>query len=142
MAWSHPHDGRFFLALAMGLVGFLVLASRFARDSSARGIVLLVLRALALGVLVLILLNPVRVQETRHRGREPAAVFLLDESRSMSLELPRTRAESVDELIRKAEAGLPEVAQAADPPVWLWNRAGSDSRFPALAFVSRPTTPA
>ena len=114
MAWSHPHDGRFFLALAMGLVGFLVLASRFARAQSARGIVLLVLRALALGVLVLILLNPVRVQETRHRGREPAAVFLLDESRSMSLESPRTRAQSVDELIRKAEAGLPDVRR---PPI-------------------------
>jgi len=107
MFWSHPHDGRFYLVLALGLVGFLVIASRFASATAARSKVLLALRGLALGVLVLILLNPVQVNETSYRGPEPAAIFLLDESRSMSLEKPASRAQAVDRLIRSAEALIP-----------------------------------
>ena len=59
MTWSHPHDGRFYLVLALGLAGFLVVAWRLAavpgapRQSAAGS------PPLALGVLVLILLNPV-----------------------------------------------------------------------------------
>jgi uncharacterized membrane protein len=111
MVWSHPHDGRLYLTLAVVLAGILVLASRLANAPSARSKVLLVLRALAVGVLVLILLNPVRVQETRYRGPEPAAVFLLDESRSMSLEKPFSRAQAVDRLIQNAEAMMPAQAR-------------------------------
>ena len=74
---------------------------------------LLVLRALALGVLVLILLNPVRVNTTQYRGPEPAAIFLIDESRSMSLEKPVSRAQAVDRLIRGAEASIPAQSRPA-----------------------------
>ena len=79
----------------------------------ARAKVLLVLRALALGVLVLILLNPVRVNTTQYRGPEPAAIFLIDESRSMSLEKPVSRAQAVDRLIRGAEASIPAQSRPA-----------------------------
>ncbi|MFI5454517.1 MAG: glutamine amidotransferase [Isosphaerales bacterium] len=103
MVWSHPYDGWFYLVLAVGLVGLLVLAFRFARAPSARSKALLSLRAGALGVLVSILLNPMRVKQTRHMGPEPEAVFLLDLSRSMSLETPASRAQAVDRLIRGAE---------------------------------------
>jgi len=65
------------------------------------------LRASALGLLVLILLNPTRVQRTRHTGPEPVALFLLDESRSMSLETPVSRAQAVNQLISSAEALVP-----------------------------------
>jgi len=104
MVWSHPNDGRFYVVLAAGLVGLLILAFRFASAPSAGSKALLALRAGALGVLVLILLNPTRVKQTRHTGPEPAAVFLLDESRSMSLETPASRAQVVDRLIRSADA--------------------------------------
>jgi len=104
MVWSHPFDGRFYVVLAAGLVGLLILAFRFASAPGARSNALLALRAAALGVLVLILLNPTRVKPTRHTGPEPAAVFLLDESRSMSLESPASRAQAVDRLIRSADA--------------------------------------
>jgi len=107
MVWSQPHDGRFYLVLVVGLAGSLLLASRLASAPSARGKALLALRASALGVLVLILLNPTRVKQTRHTGPEPAAIFLLDESRSMSLEAPASRARMVDRLIRGAEALVP-----------------------------------
>jgi uncharacterized membrane protein len=107
MVWSHPHDARLYLILAVALLGFLALAFRLAQAPGARSKVLLVLRALAMGVLVLILLNPVQVSETRYRGPEPAAVFLLDQSRSMSLENPVSRAQAVERLINIAEAAIP-----------------------------------
>ncbi len=107
MTWSHPHNNLFFLALALGLLGFLVLAFRFASAPTARSKALLALRASAIGVLVLILLNPARVQEARHIGPTPGAVFLLDESRSMGLETPRSRAQSAHDLIQQAIARMP-----------------------------------
>ena len=54
--------------------------------AGARSKALLALRAAALVLLVLILFNPVRVQQVKRPGPAPTAVFLLDESRSMSLE--------------------------------------------------------
>ena len=106
MTWSHSLDGRFSL-LAAVLVGLLFLAFRFASASSARSKALFALRAMALGVLVLILLDPVRVQEVKRAGPAPTAVYLLDESRSMGLEAPRSRAQAVDQIIRRSNALLP-----------------------------------
>ncbi len=107
MVWSHPHDGGFYLVLAVGVVGLLVVAFRFRSAAGARSKGLLALRAAAIGVLFLILLNPMRVREDKRTGPTPAAVFLLDESRSMSLEAPRSRARSVDDLIQSALAAVP-----------------------------------
>ncbi len=114
MGWSHPHEGRFYLVLAIALAGLLALASRLARAPSARAKTLLALRGLAIGVLVLILLNPVRVNEVRYRGAEPPAIFLLDESRSMGLEAPRSRARRVDDLIKGA---VDQVSVDRRPPI-------------------------
>jgi uncharacterized membrane protein len=107
MIWSHPHDTRFFLVLVVGLVGLLALAFRLASAPSARSKALLALRGAAIGLVVLILLNPTRVQEDKHFGAMPTAVFLLDESRSMSLEAPKSRATAVDEIIRAAVGLVP-----------------------------------
>ncbi len=107
MSWSPAIDSRFAFVLAAVLVGLLFLAFRFASAPSARSKALLALRAAALGVLVLILLNPVRVQQVKRTGPAPTAVFLLDESRSMSLETPISRAQTVDHLISRSDALLP-----------------------------------
>ena len=107
MIWLHPHNGFFFLLLAIGLVSLLVLAFRLASAPNARSKALVALRASALGTLVLILLNPTRVQEARQTGPQPGAVFLLDQSRSMSLEAPRTRAQAAGDLIQQAISQLP-----------------------------------
>ena len=45
-------------------------------------------------MLLLILLNPSREEHTTRPGPQPTAVFLIDESRSMSLESPRSRSRS------------------------------------------------
>ena len=55
----------------LGLAGLLVLAFRFGAARNARSKALLALRAAALGVLVLILLNPTREEHVTHTG--PAA---------------------------------------------------------------------
>jgi len=107
MVWSHPHDGQFYLVLAMGLAGLLVLAFRFAVAKSARSHALLALRATALGILVLISLNPTRVEHVKHTGPAPTALFLLDESRSMSLDSPTTRSQAAQRIIRNAEDLVP-----------------------------------
>jgi hypothetical protein len=108
MIWSHPHDGQFYVVLAVGLAGVLVLAFRFFASKSARSSALLALRAAALGVLVLILLNPTQARQTKHTGPQPTALFLLDESRSMSLEYPTSRSQAAYEIIRRAEQRVPE----------------------------------
>jgi uncharacterized membrane protein len=107
MIWSHPHDGWFYLALAAGLAGLIALAARLASAPAARGRALLALRAASLGLLVLILLNPSRVVRTRREGPTPEAIFLVDESRSMGLESPTSRALAMGELIARGEALVP-----------------------------------
>jgi len=113
MVWSHPHDGPFYLVLAVGLAGLLVLAFRFAASKSARSHALLALRAAALGVLVLILLNPTRVEHIQHTGPPPLALFLIDESRSMSLESPISRSQAARQMIRRAEGLVPALGRPA-----------------------------
>jgi hypothetical protein len=107
MIWSHPHDGRFYLVLAVVLAGLLVLAFRFGVSPIARSKTVIALRAAALGVLVLILLNPVRVEQVERTGPPPSAIFLIDESRSMSLEAPISRAQAVEQMIRDGDAQVP-----------------------------------
>ena len=60
-----------------------------------------------LGVLVLILLNPTREEHEKQQGPRPTALFLLDRSRSMSLESPTSRAQAADQIIRRAEGLVP-----------------------------------
>ncbi len=107
MVWSNPYNGLLFSLLALGLSGALFLAFRFAAAPNARSKAIVALRAAALGTLMLILLNPTRVQETRQTGEQPAAIFLIDASRSMSLEAPKSRAQSGSELIRQALLQVP-----------------------------------
>jgi hypothetical protein len=107
MVWSPSHDARLYLVLGVGLAGLLVLAFRFAGARNARSPALLALRALAVAVLFLILLNPTRVEHERHDGPRRPAVFLIDGSRSMSLESPMSRSEAARRLIDRAEGLLP-----------------------------------
>ena len=89
--WIRPGPIEFAAILGVALLGLLMLARRSARSRDARSLVLLILRASALAVLVLILLDPVRTTESRLPGDRPSAVYLTDGSRSMGLERPSTR---------------------------------------------------
>jgi uncharacterized membrane protein len=106
MEWSHSDSAGTYIALGLGLAGLLLLARRFAAAPSARGLVLTLLRGSALAILVVILLNPVRVSESRRPGRKPGAVLLVDNSRSMGLERPTRRIDEANRLIAEAEARL------------------------------------
>ena len=75
--------------------------------------------------MVLILVNPVRFLRTA--GPEPTAVYLLDESRSMSLEAPISRSQAVDQFISRADGCCPSSA-ARHPEIWFRPRADCDRR--------------
>jgi uncharacterized membrane protein len=107
MLWSYTDAVPFYLVLTVGLVAFLAVAFGSAAAPGARSKTLAALRAGSLGVLVLILINPVAVREEKRPGPEPTAVFLLDQSRSMSLEGPISRAQTADQFIAGAEGQLP-----------------------------------
>jgi uncharacterized membrane protein len=106
MEWSRPNAIEFATAVGLALFGLLMLARRAARSPDARSFLLVLLRASALAVLVTILLDPVRTIETRTPGERPAAVFLIDGSRSMGLERPTTRLDRVARDISRAEASI------------------------------------
>ncbi len=106
MEWSRPHAIEFAAAVGLGLLGLLMLARRTARSPNARSLLLMALRASALGILVLILLDPIRTVETTIPGERPTAVFLIDGSRSMGLERPTTRLDRVTREITRAESSL------------------------------------
>ena len=106
MAFSYSDDIHFALVLVSVLTCLLFLAFRFASAPTARSKALVALRAGSLGMLILILLNPVRVLQVKRAGPAPTAVFLIDRSRSMSLEAPVSRAQAVDQLIRRSDALL------------------------------------
>ncbi len=102
MTFSPSLDIRFFIVLALVLAGLLVLAHRLARGPSARGLGLILLRALTLSILVLILLDPIQIRRDLRPGPPPTAIFLLDGSRSMSLEAPIARSEVAAHVIDQA----------------------------------------
>jgi uncharacterized membrane protein len=106
MQWSPAHSTTYYLILAFGLAALLVLAWRAASADSARSLALLGLRAAVLGVLLVILLDPVRVRETRRPPQRPGVVVLFDESRSMALERPLSRLDRARSLLAQAESRL------------------------------------
>ncbi len=106
MEWSPSHSASYYLALAALVVASLLLARRFAKIATARSLLLLGLRAAVLTVLFLILLEPVRVTETRAPAQPAKAVYLVDCSRSMALEQPISRLDQAREAMASAEAQL------------------------------------
>ena len=62
---------------------------------------------MALAMLLLILLNPSREEHQIRPGPQPTAVFLIDESRSMSLESPQAGPRRREQLINRAAALVP-----------------------------------
>jgi uncharacterized membrane protein len=105
--WSPPYGAWVYLALGLALLALLLLARRVARSPSARGWLLLVLRAAVLALLVFVLLNRVRVRETRLPPRAAEVVCLVDCSRSMALDRPVTRLDQVKQAIAAAQRRLP-----------------------------------
>jgi uncharacterized membrane protein len=108
--WSTPLSLGLVLALAIAAaVGFVLLRRAAGQPlGPARRRVLWVLRALVLATLTLILLNPVRVEETPGSVERPKVVYLVDTSQSMALgKADKTRWDQVVSTIRDAEGASP-----------------------------------
>ena len=118
MVWSNPYNGLLFHSAHISACSERSVWRSGSPRRPTRGARRLVaLRAAAIGTLVLILLNPTRVQETRQTGPQPAAVFLLDQSRSMSLEAPQSRAQAGHELIQTGAFPAAVGTTAPDPTI-------------------------
>jgi uncharacterized membrane protein len=105
--WSPPYTAWTYIVLGLALAALLGLAWRFARAPAARNGLLLFLRASLLALLVLILLNLVRVTETRLPPRPQEVVYLVDCSRSMALDRPTSRLQLVQQAIAQGQRRLP-----------------------------------
>src|SRR4051794_39584404 len=104
--WATPFSIALLLGLlAAGLVGFVLLRRVVGgplAPSKRRG--LRVLRGMILALMALILLNPVRVEETPGAVERPRVVYLIDTSQSMALgKAEKSRWDQVVSTIREAE---------------------------------------
>jgi len=102
--WATPYSLGLLLALVVAaLAGFALLRWASGRPiAPARRPVLLVLRLAILAILVLIIINPVRVDETPGTVERPRLFYLLDTSQSMAIGKEKTRWDQVVQTIRDA----------------------------------------
>jgi len=133
MEWSSPHAPGFYWALGLGLAALLALGRRFASAPAARSLLLLAPRAAVLAILLVILLGPTRVTETRLPARPASAVYLVDCSRSMALEKPTSRLDRVKEVIARGNFLLPEGDR---PRIELFGFGESLAAFPDAAALN------
>jgi uncharacterized membrane protein len=132
--WAPPYGAWTYAALGLALAVLLLLAWRLARSPAARSGILLFLRAGVLALLLLVLLNLVGVSETRLPPRPQEVVYLVDCSRSMALDRPRSRLQQVQQAIRQGQAHLP-----ANPPRFSTYRFGEQLAAAGDAAELRPT---
>ena len=145
--WATPYSLGLLLALAVAaLAGFVLLRWASGRPiAPARRIGLLALRLAILAILGLIIINPVRVDETPGAVERPKVFYLLDTSQSMAIGKehdplgpgrandPRRRAGSGTRVPepRSACSG----SAAAWPP---WTRTSGGRRKPSPRPEARP----
>ena len=103
--WATPYSLGLLLALAVAaVVGFALLRWASGRPiAPARRVGLLVIRLAILAILGLIIINPVRVDETPGTVERPKVFYLLDTSQSMAIGKGATRWEQVVQTIRDAD---------------------------------------
>ena len=107
MTWSYDQNLLLYLVVAAGLAALLVIDFGFAATRARRREPGRPSRGLH-GRSCLDLAQPQsRENGIARPGPKPPAVFLIDESRSMSLEAPASRAEAAERLIKGAEHWWP-----------------------------------
>jgi uncharacterized membrane protein len=104
--WSRPYSGWLYVALTVAIVVLVVIARRTAISDRLRSWLLFVPRIAVFGLLVLVLMNPVRRTEHRLPPQPAQAMFLVDASRSMALEQPLSRAEQARQVIQQSDSRL------------------------------------
>ena len=102
--WATPYSLGLVLALAVvAAVGFLLLLDLGPADCAGRRIGLLAVRLAILAILGLIIVNPVRVDETPGAIELPKLFYLLDASQSMAIGSGATRWNQAVDTIRGAQ---------------------------------------
>ncbi|HEV3261086.1 MAG TPA: glutamine amidotransferase [Gemmataceae bacterium] len=114
--WSPLYGAWTYIGLGLALIALLLLARIAARSPTARRWPLLLLRIGLLALLIVILLNPTRVTETRLPPRTLEVIYLVDCSRSMALDRPVSRLDQVKQVIRPGQPSR----SANPPPVHLY----------------------
>ncbi len=104
--WSSPYPAWLYVAIAIGLIVLLLIARRAAVSDRLRSWTLFVPRLVVLTLLLGILLNPVHRREHRLPDQPPQVHFLVDASRSMSLEEPLSRSMQAQQLIQGVDSQL------------------------------------
>jgi uncharacterized membrane protein len=104
--WLHPYPAWVYVLLGAACVGLIIAARALAISDRLRRWKLFVPRLIVLGLLLAVLLNPVRVQEHRLPSQPPQVHYLIDASRSMGLEAPQSRAVRVQQAIGETDRRL------------------------------------
>jgi uncharacterized membrane protein len=104
--WSSPHAPWIVAAAGMALGGVLVVARRLAISPRLRRTLLFALRAAVFGLLLCVLLNPVRRSDVLLPADPPQLVCLVDASRSMALDLPVSRLDQARQVVQTLDESL------------------------------------
>jgi uncharacterized membrane protein len=131
MSW-HPHyNTTVYVLAAVAALAALWLARASAMSSSLRSVWLFAPRALVLGAIFFILLNPVRESARQLPPRRAQVACLVDSSQSMGLDRPTSRLEEARQVVYSAQT---ELMQGMDGPELQFYRFGSQFSFvPSLA---------
>jgi uncharacterized membrane protein len=100
--WLPPFNVAVYLGLLAGCAVALWLARRFATSPMARSWLLLLIRAVVLGALLVLLLNPTEVKQIPTPPRPAEMVYLVDCSQSMGLDRPVSRLDRMKEAIQQS----------------------------------------
>ncbi|MEZ6103229.1 MAG: glutamine amidotransferase [Pirellulaceae bacterium] len=112
MHWAVPYSSAVYIGAVVAIGAALYAARRWAISDSLRSIVLFLPRAAVLGLLLLVLLNPVRESAVQLPPRRPPVACLIDASRSMGLDQPATRLQQSKEYIATAQSLLDQASGA------------------------------
>lgn len=110
--WSNPYPGWVYLILAPGLLLLLSVARRTSISNRLKSWWLFLPRLIVLSLLFGLLLNPSERREHRLPDQPAHVQYLVDVSRSMSLEQPLSRSLQVQQVIQtqlQNQTGAPKI---------------------------------
>lgn len=112
LVWSSPYPAWVYLSLAAALIVLIGIARWTAISDRLRRWTLFLPRMMVLALLLGVLLNPVRRREHRLPDQPAQVQFLIDSSRSMALQQPRSRSLEVQQTIQIVNSQLQKHANS------------------------------
>lgn len=100
--WLPPYSATIYIGVLLACLLVIWLARRWATSPLAQGWLLMALRAVLLGLLIVLLLNPTEVTEIKAPPSPAEMVFLVDCSQSMGLDRPISRLEQVKRVLQQS----------------------------------------